>query len=210
MHLFTRTREIDIRPGPEAFTLVTDMAQLTSEVTGLEVIPWTSVFGLPIGTVVYSARVESHAAVADALAKLSADAGYQRLVATSGRQLCTGPGEDTIAELLSSAGYGESTANLASVVVARCAPGCIAEATAWGIDILSHASKTTGLDGSFLRVLYGPWATLAWIMLAETMEEVDIATASLAADGTYRERIDDAGPLLLPGSAKQHLLRRLT
>jgi hypothetical protein len=46
--------------------------------------------------------------------------------------------------------------------------------------------------------------------LAETMEEVDIATASLAADGTYLERIDDAGPLFLPGSASQRLLRRLT
>jgi hypothetical protein len=83
------------------------------------------------------------------------------------------------------------------VVVAQCAPGRIAEATAWGNDVLSHASKTTGLDGSFLRLLYGPWATLAWIMLVESMEEVDIATGSLAADGTYLERIDDAGPLFL-------------
>ena len=49
-----------------------------------------------------------------------------------------------------------------------------------------------------------------WIMLAETMEEVDIATGSLAADGTYLERIDDAGPLFLPDSTSQHLLRRLT
>ena len=89
-------------------------------------------------------------------------------------------------------------------------PARIAEATAWGIDILSHASKTTGLDGSFLRALYGPRATLAWILLAETMEEVDIATGSLAADGTYLERIDDAGPLFLPDCASQHLLRRLT
>jgi hypothetical protein len=51
------------------------------------VIPWAGVFGFPLGTVVYSARVESQAAVADALAKLSADPGYQRLVAESGRRL---------------------------------------------------------------------------------------------------------------------------
>lgn len=76
-------------------------------------------------------------------------------------------------------------------------------------DGISHASKMTGLDGSFLRALYGPWATLVWISLAETMEEVDIATASLSGDGTYLERIDDAGPLFLPGSASQRLLRRL-
>ena len=210
MHLFTRTCQVDILQGPEALILATDMAHLTSKVTGLEVIPWTSVFGLPLGTVVYSAQVECQAAVAEASAKLSADPGYQRLVAESGRRLYTGPGEDAIAELVSVAGSGESTGNLASVVVAQCAPGRIAEATAWGVDILSHASKTTGLDGSFLRALYGRWPTLVWISLAETMEEVDIATASLAADGTYVERIDDAGPLFLAGSASQRLLRRLT
>jgi hypothetical protein len=209
MHLFTRTRQVDTLQEPEAFTLATDMAHVASKVTGLEVIPWTSVYGLPRGAVVYSAQVESQAAVADALAKVSADSGYQRLVAESGKRLYTGPGEDAIAEFVSFAGSGESTGNFASVIVAQCAPGRIAEATAWGVDILSHASKTTGLDGSFLRALYGPWATLVWISLAETMEEVDIATAALAADGTYVERIDDAGPLFLPGSASQRLLRRL-
>lgn len=209
MHLFTRTRQVDILQGPEAFVLATDMAHLASRVMGLEVIPWASVYGLPLSTVVYSARVESQAAVADGLAKVSADPGYQRLVAESGTRLYTGPGEDAIGEFVSFAGSGESTGNFASVVVAQCQPGRIAEATAWGVDILSHASKVTGLDGSFLRALYGPWATLVWISLAETMEEVDNATASLAADGTYVERIDDAGPLFLPGATSQRLLRRL-
>src|ERR687898_474445 len=83
MHLFTRTRQVDILQGPEALVLATDMAYLASKVMELDVIPWTSVYGLPLGTVVYSARVESQAAVADALAKVSADPGYQRLVATS-------------------------------------------------------------------------------------------------------------------------------
>ena len=93
--------------------------------------------------------------------------------------------------------------------MAQCAPGRIAEATAWGVDILSHASKLTGLDGFFVRNLYGPWATLVWISVAETMEEIDGAVAARAADATYLERIDDGGPLFHPGSASQRLLRRL-
>lgn len=147
MHLFTRTRQVDTLQGPEAFALATDMAHLASQVTGLEVIPWTSVFGLPLGAVVYSARVESQAAVADALARVSANPGYQRLVAESGRRLYTGLSEDAIAEFVSFAASGESTANFASVIVAQCAPGRIAEATAWGIDILTHASKLTAATG---------------------------------------------------------------
>jgi hypothetical protein len=33
MHLFTRTRQVDVLQGPDAFRLATDMAQLASEVT---------------------------------------------------------------------------------------------------------------------------------------------------------------------------------
>ncbi len=209
MLLWTRTRQVDVMQGPEAFAFAADMARHAATITGLEVEPWTSVYGLPLGTVVYSVQVESQAAMAAALTTLAADEGYQRLIAESGRSLYTGPGEDAIGELVSAAGSGGTTGAIASVILAQCAPGRIAEATAWGADILSHASKVTGLDGSFFRGLYGPWATLVWISLAETMEEVDDAAASLAGDATYVERIDDAGPLFIPGSASQRLLRRL-
>jgi hypothetical protein len=200
MLLWTRTRQVDVGPGPGASAAVVDVARHAGAVTGLEVVPWASVYGLPLGTVVYSVQVESQSAMAGALATL----------ASSDATLDEGPGEDAIGELLSTAGSGESTARFASVVLARCAPGRIAEATAWGVDILSHASKATGLDGLFLRGLYGPWASLVWISLAESLEEVDDSAAALAADPTYVERIDDAGPLFLPGSTSQRLLRRLS
>jgi hypothetical protein len=199
MLLWTRTRQADVGPGSGSAAVV-DVARHAGAVTGLEVVPWASVYGLPRGTVVYSVQVESQSAMAGALATL----------ASSDASLDEGPGEDAIGELVSTAGSGESTARYASVVLARCAPGRIAEATAWGVDILSHASKATGLDGLFLRGLYGPWASLVWISLAESLEEVDDSAAALAADPTYVERTDDAGPLFLPGSASQRLLRRLS
>lgn len=170
-----------------------DHARRASASTGLDLVPWVSVYGLPCAAVVYSVQVESQAAMAAALATLELD-----------------PGEDSIGEIVSVAGPGGSVGNFASVVLAQCAPGRIAEATAWGVDILSHASKLTGLDGVLVRGLYGPWATLAWIAVAESMDEVDDAAAALAADTSYLERIDDAGPLFLPGSASQRLLRRLS
>ena len=77
------------------------------------------------------------------------------------------------------AGSGGSAGGFATVVTAQCAPGRIADAMAWGVDILNHASKVTGLDSSLVRGLYGPWATLAWISLAETWDEVDAASAAL-------------------------------
>jgi hypothetical protein len=200
MLLWTRTRQLDGLHWPDACASAVESTRHAAATTGLEVVPWTGVYGLPLGTVVYSVRVETQSAIAAALTTL----------VDSGRTLDDGPGQDAIGELVSSAGAGESTARFASVVLAQCAPGRIAEATAWGVDVLSHASKATGLDGLFLRGLYGPWASLVWISLAESMEEIDDSAAALAADPTYVERIDDAGPLFIPGSASQRLLRRLT
>jgi hypothetical protein len=193
MLLWTRTSQAHGVDTP------VELADHATGTAGIEVVPWAGVYGLPLGTVVYSAQVESQSAVAAALTTL----------AEAGLALGDGSGEDTIAELLSTTGSGESTARFASVVLAQCAPGRIAEAIAWGVDVLSHGSKATGLDGLFLRSLYGPCASLVWISLAESMEEIDGSAAALAADPTYGERIDDAGPLFIAGSASQRLLRRL-
>ena len=209
MHLFIRSRSIDMANGPEALAFSVEHAQYVSKVTGLEVIPWATVYGDPVGTISSSVRVESQAAMGAALATLAADAGYQKRIAASAGRLFVGPTEDSIGEMVSFAGSGGSDGSFATVVTAQCAPGRIAEAMTWGVDILEHASKVTGLDGSFVRVLYGPWASLAWINLAETLEEVDGAAAALAADATYLERIDEGGPLFLPGTASQRLIRRL-
>jgi hypothetical protein len=209
MHLFTRTRTIDPAHAGDAHAFAVDMAQHASATTGLEVIPWATVYGGPVGTVSYSARVESQGAMGAALATLASDAGYQQRLADSVGRLFTGPVEDAIGELVSTAGPGGGTGSLASIVTAQCAPGRIAEAMAWGVDILSHHSKVTGLDGALVRSLYGPWATLGWISLADSWEDVDASTAALGADATYLERIDDAGQLFLAGSASQRLLRRL-
>jgi hypothetical protein len=210
MHLFTRTRTIDPAHAGEAHAFAIDMAQFASATTGLEVIPWATVYGGPVGTVSYSARVDSQAAVGSALATLVADAGYQQRIAASVGHLFTGAVEDAIAELVSVARSGGNTGSFVSIVSAQCAPGRMAEAMAWGVDILSHHSKVTDLDGAFVRGLYGPWATVGWISLADSWEDIDASTAALAADASYLERIDDAGQLFLSGSASQRLLRRLS
>ncbi|HEY5874906.1 MAG TPA: hypothetical protein VIT64_06375 [Ilumatobacteraceae bacterium] len=209
MQLFTRTRTINAAHADEAHTFAVDMAQFASSTTGLDVIPWATVYGGAAGTVMYSARVGSQGAMAASLATLAAHPGYQSRLATSVGHLFTGPADDAISEFLSFVGSGDNVGNLVSITTAQCAPGRIAEAMAWGVDILSHASKVSGLDGALVRGLYGPWATLGWISLADTWDEVDASTDALAADATYLERIDDAGELLLAGSVSRRLLRRL-
>jgi hypothetical protein len=70
-------------------------------------------------------------------------------------------------------------------------------------------SKLTGLDTSLARGIYGPWATLVWISLADTLEEADSADAAMSSDPSYLECVDQGGELFIPGTASQRLVRRL-
>ncbi len=209
MHLFTRTRTIDPAHAGEAHAFAVALGRYASVTTGVEVVPWATVYGGAVGTVSYTSRVESQAAMAETLATLAADSGYQERIADRAGHALPGPVEDTIGKFVSFAGSGGNAGTLASVTTARCAPGRNAEAMAWAVDSLSHRSKVTGLDGALVRSLYGPWATLVWIHLADSWDDVDASSATLTADATYLERVDDAGPLFLAGSAAQRLLRRL-
>ena len=209
MHLFTRTRTIDPAHAGEAHAFAVETSRYASAATGLDVVPWAAVYGRPVGTVSYTARVESQAAMARAHATLAADAGYQERIADSFARAFRGPVEDSIGEVVSVAGSAAGAGALVSVTTARCAPGRGAEAMAWAVDILSQHSKLTGLDGALVRSLYGPGTTLVWLHLAGSWNEVDASVAALTGDASYLERIDDAGPLFLAGSTARGLLRRL-
>src|SRR5829696_9469581 len=141
MHLFTRTRTINTANAPEALAFSVEHAQYVTKVTGLEVIPWASVYGDPVGTISSSVRVESQAAMGAALATLAADAGYQKRVAEAAGRFFVGPTQDLIGEIVTFTGSGGSDGSFATVITAQCAPGRIAEAMTWGVDILNHASK---------------------------------------------------------------------
>ena len=208
MHLFTRQATLGRDHVQDGLGYAVEIAQYVSEKTSLEVIPWATVYGAPIGSVSWSARVESQAAMGAAQDALLADPGFQERV-TRNAQLFVGLPEDSIGEFVGFSGAGDTVRQYASIVTAQCAAGKVTDAMAWGVDMMQYAGKLTGLDTSIVRGLYGPFATLVWISLADTLEQVDAANAAMSGDPTYLERLDQAGDLFLPGSGAQLLIRRL-
>jgi hypothetical protein len=209
MNLFTRTRTIDPEHMQEALEFSVEIAQYVTDTTHLKVIPWISVYGDPVGTVSFSARVESLAAMGAAQETLATDAGFQQRLREQGTRYFSGPTQDVIAQFVDMAGTAPNTGKFASIVTAQCAGGKIAEAMAWGVDIMNHVAKVADMDVALVRGLYGPWATLGWISVVDSLDKVDSVEAATSTDPTYIETIDQAGDLFVPGSAQQRLVRRL-
>ena len=75
MRLFTRTVHLS-GPPSEVMAFSTEMAGHVSATTGVEVGLWNVQFGAPVGTIVYSARIEGLAELESMTAALMADTEY--------------------------------------------------------------------------------------------------------------------------------------
>ncbi len=208
MYLFTRTATFKPERAVDAAAWAVDIAAQVSSITGLEVRTWSVLYGAPLNTVTWSCSVESHAEMGAAGEKLQADPGYLARIPESA-ELFDGAPSDALTQVLATVGEGGHTGGFASVVSAQCAGGRMAAAAEWGLDTFQHVGAVTGLDGAFGRGMYGPWATLGWISLADSLDQVDAAEAAMAGDASYIDRIDRGGDLFVPGSAQSRLSQRI-
>ncbi|MDP9463256.1 MAG: hypothetical protein M3P52_01420 [Actinomycetota bacterium] len=207
MYLYTRMDRMILGKADEAIAFATEAAAYVTDKTGTPVYTWASVFGAPLGTVTWSARLDSMAALGALQDQLAVDPGFAEL-GKRGSELFVNDISDSISQGVASTS-NEGPRAFASVVTAQCAPGRIADAMAWGVDIMETVGKLTGLPTMMLRSMYGPFAGLGWVSAASSMAEMDTAEAAMSADPTYIKKLDQGGDFFLPGSGNQILLRRL-
>jgi hypothetical protein len=208
MYLFVRTLTCVPARLAEATAFAVDIAGRASSITGLEMAAWQLEYGAPISTFTWTTTVGSHADIGAAGAALMADAGYVAAVGAAA-ELFAGPAEDTLANIVATAGDGGHRGDYASIVMAQCAMGRIADAMVWGVEMMQHVHGVTGRDSAFTRSIYGPWASVAWFSLAASLDEVESASAALAADSAYLAKVDTGADLFLPGSGVGRLSRRI-
>lgn len=208
MYLFSRIRTADPAHIAEAQAWAAEVAAHATKAVGVVVTPWTCVYGLPAGTLSWSGRVESHAEMGALQEKLALDTGYAKLLAKAAT-LFTGAADDALVEFVAAAGK-PGPGRYATVVRAECAGGHVADAMGWGVDVMNHVAKLTGLSTSMVRSLYGKWGGVGWITVADSLADIDNAQKAIAADTGYVERLDMAGDFFVPGSATTVLLRNLS
>ena len=208
MNLFGRWLSVDPQRAAEGYTYGVELARRVSETTGLKVATWMPLFGASSGGITFSCRVDSLAAMGAASEKLAGDKGYQDLLAKNGGKLI-GPMEDQISQFVSIAGEPNLAGNYASIISAQMGLGKLIEAMGWAVEVLDHVVALTGVGGSLVQGLFGPFGTVAWIGLYENLAQLDEATAKQMADTTYIEMVNHAGGLFVTGSVSSVLLQRV-
>jgi len=210
MYLFQRM--LTLRGGvrkPMAWAI--EINKLVNELGGVEVGLWSASFGFPLGTVIWSARVESRAALAEVTAKLMPSDEYHSLV-KKGQKYIDAPGQDSLRQLVHAEAPTPTSPPVgasATVITATPNPGQISKALAWGVEITTLYARITGTPASFFADAYGQFGQLTWITPHADLAAVDAANAALQANPEYLASIDSAGALFVPGSGLQALATRV-
>jgi len=203
------SRRITLVGGPrKTVPIVSDLAAYVNAHTSLDWSVRTVLFGAPLGTLAFTAPVESHAALAEATAGLNTDNAFQDLIEKVS-PLLAGPPQDQLREVIHGAPPESSVGQVAQLVTATVAGGKFAAAMAWGIEVTDHVASTTKAPIAFCRNLYGPFGQVSWISTVADMAGADAASAALAADASYLATLDKAGDLFEPGSASTTLSQRI-
>ena len=101
-------------------------------------------------------------------------------------------------------------ANFATSVTAVLAPGASMEGIALGVEIAQRAKAITGRGTSFGVASTGVYGQVQWLVLYDTIEEVQAANEAINADVEFGQLIDQkASKTYLAGQSAQAISRRL-
>jgi hypothetical protein len=211
MHLFSRVGVVTGGPV-ETLEWAVNITARVNQAMDVEVSLWQGQFGYPLGTVAWTALVESRVQLAEETAKLAADQGYLDLVTQGQAFAGTIPFEDalrTMVHTTTEPGDPPPLGAWAEVTTASPAAGQLGAALAWGVEMADRYTAITGTGSAFLTDDYGPFGQMTWIAVHEDAAAADRAGEAVLGDADYLAALDAGGGLFQPGSATQAVSIRL-
>ena len=207
MYLFTRRRSIESSRATEAIPWAIETAAKVTQITGLPVNAWTSMWGEDAGTVVWATFVDDLTALEQAGDKLNVDGGFNDRV-RDGEQLFSSPISDSLSQIIHGAPNPEP-GQYVSVVTAQLANGRMTDGIAAAIGIAEAAERIGGVPTSVSLGVTGAYGNLAWLSSYADIAALEAAEGAVNSDASFVALVDSSGTCYQPG-AQQAIYRRLS
>lgn len=206
MYIFARSRAINPAQGRAASAVAVEAGTRASEIIGVPVFVWATIFSTDGPGVFWSARFDH---LADAIAAddtLFADEGFAQWVQDNDG-LFVGTPSDVISQVVHGAPTGPPKAYV-QLTRAVCANGSLSEAMGFAIEFAETATRITGVDAMVVSPVTGPYGAVGWISTVDDLAEVEAANAALAASDEWLKLVDRGGHAFAPG-ARTSIARRI-
>ena len=195
------SRQVTLMGSPRrSMAWAVEIAAYANAHSPLDVSLWASNFGEPLGTVTWTAIVESQTQLAEGAAALNADSGYLDLIEKA-EDMVTTPGNDLLGDIIYGApGEPAGVGAVAQVTTATAIVDKMGPAIGFAVEIAQHIESVIGSPIIVLTSMFGPMGGIAWIGVQPDMAGADASRAKLLADSTYLDRLTKTKDLFIPGS----------
>lgn len=205
---------INVRSGQIAtdqvagIAFAVDIAEEVEKATGVAIGVWTMLYGRPMGTVSWSAQIDSFADLATLTTKLGESSTYLDKVQAAAGLWIPGSFEDRLTNVVHTAGT-PGPVDYVSSLTAVVAPGRTAEAMAFGVEVSDHVAGLIGCTLNFCVDAFADMGQVTWFVGYPDAEAIDTAQAAMASDAGYQERVNATADLFLAGTATRTLAQRI-
>ena len=207
MYLFSRSTMATLGRELEAIPAAVEVAALVTKITGREVNTFTGIYGVPQGSIMWSARAESHADLQAVTEKLMVDQGYLDMLQSMQGMFMT-PAEDQFSRVITDP-IAAATSRFYGITRAVMASGKYGPAMEFGVEISNYMGKALNTQSSFVKSGYGAFAGVAWILGFASVEDIDRFDDFQMSDAGYLEMVGSAGDLFVENSGFTSLIEKI-
>ena len=195
-------RQMRLAGGPAAGAWAAEITAAVNRHSVSEVSLWAGAFGMPVGSIAWSAPVESLSEFEDLNAAMAAD-GEIAALSTKGAGFIADVDVDRLmaivgGEITDSAAVGsyvEATRALA-------APGQWNAAGEWAAHIAGVFTEVTGLNVVITSTVAGPMGEITWLVRHENTASIEAALGASMGSEKYMTEVNGAGEFFLPGATQ--------
>ena len=200
MMLFQRAMRL--AGGPAAGAWAAEITAAVNKHSVSEVSLWAGSFGTPVGSIVWSAAIESLSQFEDLNAAMAADEEIAAL-STKGAGFIADVEVDRLMAIVG----GEITGSAAvgSYVEATRALAAVGQWTAageWAAHIAGVYTEVTGLNVVVTSTVAGPMGEITWLVRHENTASIEAALAASMGSEKYMTEVNGAGEFFLPGASQ--------
>ncbi len=206
MYLFARTGSITPGRFLDGMAFAMEAATKVETMSGVHFNLYNTVFGAPVGTVLWTTRYDSMTEASDVQAKLMADPGYLELMGRGGTLFAST--SDSLNTVVSASGL-EAPKPIYEATNAVIANGKLSKAMAFGVKVQEYVAGATGLATAFVAGAYGPYGGVGWLIGGDSMADIDTFHTMRATDAGFLAMVEEAGDLFVEGSGAVALIQKV-
>lgn len=209
-YLFNRTGRLAPGNPIAAMSWAVEMTAKVNSVVDTPFSLWSSTLSPRVGTLAWSAIVSDLAELAAIEEKLIADGGYLEMV-DKGSEFWSVEGlDDAVVSIVHAQPYERDTLQYASITTTTLAPGCAAKGIQLGVEIADQIHAVSGCSTMFGTSLTGAYGEVGWIVLCDSIEQLQHLNDSLSANQEWLTMLDErASKMYSAGTGVRSISRKI-